>query len=268
MQTKGKFILCSMDEFAGWLMKAAVSRSISLIQVHHTWLPCYAQFKQTNHFDLLNAMEVFHVKERGFDMIAQNLTVFPDGTVAVCRPLDRIPAGIKGANQNGISVENLGNFDDEADVMTDSQQSAIIRVNALLCHRFGLVPSVESIIYHHWYDQDTGARTDGTGNTKSCPGSAFFGGNSVQAARDNFIPQVSAALEKENGGVTTVPGRPLRTAEVTVSGDLNVRSGPDNSFTLVKKLGRGVMVKVYEEKAGWCRIQPIEQHWVNSRHLQ
>jgi hypothetical protein len=268
LQTKGKFILCSVDAFAGWLTKAAISRSISLIQIHHTCSPAYAQFKQTNHFDLLSSMESFHVKERGFDMIAQNLTVFPDGTVAVCRPLDRIPAGIKGANQNGICLETFGNFDSGEDIMTISQQNAVVQVSAILCNKFGLTPSTESIVYHHWYDQDTGRRTDGAGNTKSCPGSAFFGDNSVQAAQDNFIPQVSAALAVENRGIPSGPLQPLRLAEVAVVGDLNVRSGPDNSFSLVKKLGGGVVVKVFEEKAGWCRIQPVEQQWVSSRYLQ
>ena len=39
-------------------------------------------------------MEAAH-KERGFSEIAQNITIFPDGKVMICRSLNTIPAGIK-----------------------------------------------------------------------------------------------------------------------------------------------------------------------------
>lgn len=101
MQQKGKFLLFTVDEFDGWLADTKFSRAVTLIQNHHTFMPAYARFDGTNHFSLLEAMDLFHVAERGFAEIAQNLTTFPDGTVAVCRSLEKIPAGIKGANHAG-----------------------------------------------------------------------------------------------------------------------------------------------------------------------
>lgn len=260
MRTKGKFILCTTAEFEEWLADVSVNRVITLVQNHHTFSPSYKSFKKDNHFELLAGMENFHVSERGFDMIAQNLTTFPDGTVAVCRPLDRIPAGIKGGNKGGICIENLGNFDKDCDSMTPEHSTAIVAVNAILCRRFGLQPSINSIVYHHWYDLDSGTRTGGIGNVKSCPGSAFFGGNSEADAASHFIPLI------------TQPSIPLsrpstRYAEVTAD-LLNVRSGGDMSSPIVKQLLQGVAVQVFEERDDWCRIAADRQEWVKGSYLQ
>lgn len=262
MRTKGKFILCTLDEFAAWLAAASISRAVSLIQNHHTFSPAYDQFKTDNHFDLLEGMERYHVNERGFDLIAQNLTTFPDGTVAVCRPLDRIPAGIKGANKGGICLEHLGNFDEGGKEMEDVHRSTILQVNALLCSRFNITPSTNSIVYHHWYDLDSGTRTNGSGNTKTCPGSNFFGGNSVEAAAANFIPPIQLLCKPSQAAPT-----PLRRVEVAVD-SLNVREGAGMQYAILKRVRRGVDLHVYEEKAGWCRIAPDRQEWVFSQYLQ
>ena len=199
MITSGQFILVSTDEFATWLMNVSVKRNIVLVQNHHTYAPAYAQFSGKNHFDLLKGMKAFHTQPkekggRGFSDIAQSLTIFPDGKVSVCRPLDVAPAGIIGANSNGICIENIGNFDEKGDVMTEEQTRAIIKVNALLCKKFHLVPSINTIVYHHWYDLNTGKRTNGSGSTKSCPGTNFFGGNSTDDANNYFIPLIKEAL--------------------------------------------------------------------------
>jgi len=106
----GEFVLfLDLPESAAWLDASSFSRVIRLLQCHHTYIPCYKNFQRANHFELLHAMEAAHL-QRGFSEIAQNLTTFPDGTVAVCRSFDTIP-GIMGANKNGVCIENVGNFD-------------------------------------------------------------------------------------------------------------------------------------------------------------
>lgn len=195
MKQDGKFLLFDdAGELDGWLGTATVTRGVKLVQNHHTWKPDYASFSGDNHFALLQGMEAAH-KLRGFTEIAQNLTTFPDGTVAVCRSLDNDPAGIHGANVGAVCIENIGNFDSGGDAMNDAQRDTIVKVNAALCRRFGLVPSTDAIVYHHWFDLNSGVRTNGTGTTKSCPGTAFFGGNGVDDAQQNFIPLVTAELQ-------------------------------------------------------------------------
>ena len=169
MRKQGKFLLFdNAGEFAAWLTPTTVNRRIGLVQQHHTFIPNYATFKGNNHFALLVAMENAHI-ERGFAEIAQNLTTYPDGAIAVCRSLDKIPAGIKGANTPGICIENIGNFDAGGDAMNAIQRQCILDLTAILCHKFALTPSTDSIVYHHWYDLNTGVRTNGTGVTKTCP---------------------------------------------------------------------------------------------------
>ncbi len=191
MKQQGKFILLSLKEFAGWLKLKQVTRQITLIQNHHTYQPNYSSFEGNNHFQLLIGMESYHIHCAGMAQIAQNFTIFPDGLIAVCRDLNTSPAGIYGANSSGICIESVGNFDVDHDQMTEAQKDAIIGVNALLCLKFDLPADTNSIVYHHWFDLDTGRRTNGSfGNVKTCPGTNFFGGNTVQAAKENFIPLI------------------------------------------------------------------------------
>ena len=130
-------------------------------------------------------------RARGFNQIAQNFTTFPDGTIMVCRYIDIVPAGIKGANEFGICIENLGNFDKKGDVMTENHKNCILSVTASLLKRFKLEANEQTIVYHHWYDLTKGKRilNEGTGDTKSCPGTNFFGGNTVVDFKNNLLPR-------------------------------------------------------------------------------
>jgi hypothetical protein len=264
-QIQGKFILFDLPEFSNWLNATDVSRVINLVQNHYTWSPSYQQFDGNNHFKLLTSMENAHI-ERGFSEIGQNLTTFPDGTIAVCRSMDNIPAGIKGANTSAICIENLGNFDLGKDTMTDQHRDTIIRLNACLCKRFNLQPNVETIVYHHWYDLNTGERTDGTGTTKTCPGTNFFQGNSVPEAEINFIPLIQAEFQVADM-VEPVETEEVLFAATTNEDELNVQDEPGSPGKRIKKLGKGILVNVYEKIGNWCRIHPTKPHWVNIKNL-
>jgi hypothetical protein len=261
---EGKFVLFTQTEFSAWLSSSPVTRRITLVQNHHTWSPSYRDFSN-NHFRLLGGMERSHL-ERGFAEIAQNLTTFPDGTVALCRSFDKIPAGIKGANSTGICIENLGNFDAGHDTMSEAHKITIVAVNALLCRRFNLLPSVDTIVYHHWYDLITGERTNGSGSTKSCPGDTFFGGNSVESAQSLFVPIVAANLAGLASEEQQTEPTVLRTARVQAT-LLNVRSGPDAASPIVRRIKKGEMVSVFEDRIAWSRISK-DSEWVSSDFLE
>jgi hypothetical protein len=263
MQQQGKFMLFDLSEFPGWLNALVVQRQIALVQNHHTFVPSYENFDGSNHFDLLRAMEEAHL-QRGFSEIAQNLTTFPDGSLAVCRAFDTAPAGIKGANAHGICIENVGDFDIGKNQMTPAQRNTIPKLNALLCQKFSLTPSTDSIVYHHWFDLNTGQRTNGTGVTKTCPGTNFFGGNNVSDSQQNFIPLIAQELANLGAGS---PASPLFSAQVTAS-VLNVRNQPGISGDIVDKLQRGATVQVFEQNSGWFRIDPVNAQWVNGAFVQ
>ncbi len=198
---QGQHILMTREEFKHWLFNNQFNRKITLIQHHHTWKPSYKHFNGSNHYTMLNGMETFHRKQMGWKTIAQNITTFPDGKIAVSRPFDMAPEGTIGpkANATGIAIENIGNFDLGHDVMTAEQKETIIYITALLCIKFGLTPSIDSITYHHWWDLKTKNRVLDKGpeyNVKTCPGTGFFGGNSTNSAKTYFYPLVSRKMQE------------------------------------------------------------------------
>jgi LysM repeat protein len=201
LNMQGQYILMTRDEFRKWLLNNQFNRKITLIQQHHTWLPSYKNFNGSNHFQLLKGMENFHIKKRKWKNIAQNITTFPDGKIAISRPLNVAPEGSIGvrANSVGIAIENVGNFDQGHDVMTKEQKETIIYITALLSIKFGLTPSIDSITYHHWWDMNTGQRVlnKSAGHTiKSCPGTGFFGGNTTTSAKKYFYPLVARRMQE------------------------------------------------------------------------
>lgn len=210
MQEQNSFILMDRQEFHDWLFSTPFDRTINIIQQHHTWSPNYSNFNGSNHFQMLNGMKNYHLSI-GYSNIAQNLTIFPDGMIAICRPFDVAPAGIMGANSNGLCIENVGNFDIGGDIMNSEHKKSIIYVNAILCMRFGLEPNTDTIQYHHWWDLNTGARTDGSGSTKTCPGTNWFGGNTVEDCQNNLIPLIKHQIDIETGMV--LPEEPITIVE-------------------------------------------------------
>lgn len=201
MNMQGEHILMTKEEFRDWLFNQKIKRKISLIQQHHTWVPDYSRFNHSNHFGLLTGMENFHKNTMGWKHIAQNITTFPDGKVAVSRPLYIAPEGTIGsqANSVGIAIEHIGNFDIGHDVMTKEQSDTIIYVNAVLSLKFGLTPSIDSITYHHWWDLRNGERVLDKGpdyNVKTCPGTGFFGGNSTTSAQKYFYPLITRKMQE------------------------------------------------------------------------
>ncbi len=198
---QGQYILMTKEEFKDWLFQNTFTRKINIIQQHHTWKPSYKHFNGSNHFVMLKGMENYHIKVKGWKNIAQNLTTFPDGKVAVSRPFNIAPEGSIGfkANATGLTIENVGNFDIGGDVMTKEQKETIVYITALLSIKFGLTPSIDSITYHHWWNVKTGERVLDRGpdyNVKTCPGTGFFGGNSTDSAKKYFYPLVSRKMEE------------------------------------------------------------------------
>ena len=147
MKSQYGFILMTISEFESWIVQQKVTRRITVIQEHHTWSPCYKQFNGSNHLQLQKNMRDYHVNRAGYADIAQNFTVFPDGMICTGRSMNVAPAGCRGANTNGIGIENLGNVDVGGDKMNAAQKDVIVRMAAALLKKFKLSPET-GITYH------------------------------------------------------------------------------------------------------------------------
>jgi len=190
--------LMNVSEFKAYLDRLRIKRKITLIQLHHTYSPAYAQFTGNNHLALYNSMRDYHVKTRNFNDIAQTFTIFPDGKICTGRDINSAPAGIYGANSTGICIECIGNFDKGGDVMTDAQKNAIIGAVKTLLDKFGLNAKT-GVTYHAWWT--SGGTSLGTyvkgKSAKTCPGTNFFGGNTREAYEKHLMGLIerSAILE-------------------------------------------------------------------------
>ena len=189
------FMKMTVEDFDHWITSLNLGRKVVSLQLHHTWRPNYSSFNGKNHFDIQDAMKNYHVNNNKWDDIGQHFTIFPDGIILTGRSLENDPAGIFGFNKNSVCIENVGDFDKNRDEMTTSHSAAIIQVTAMLCRKFSISVNSDKIVYHHWFNISTGERDNGLGeNNKSCPGTNFFGGNTVEDCETNFFPLVSNML--------------------------------------------------------------------------
>ncbi len=259
MKTVKGFILLNRDELRGFLASVLVDRNIREIQNHHTYLPDYSSYKRNSDpVKWLDSMKQYHVVNNGWSDIAQNITTFPDGTLAICRPLGQAPTGIKGHNAEGICIEHLGNFDTGKDTLTPEHKATIIHLNAALVERFRLGVNTDNIVYHHWFHE------------KTCPGTAFFGGNTREAAKKDFLPLVQAEYDRITKKITvaqTVEKPPLG-FRMVVAQTLNVRSAPGAKQPKTGEVFAGSILAAFAESGGWVRISPSEERWVSATYLK
>jgi uncharacterized protein YraI len=258
MIQKYGFSLFDASDFHDWMTQQQVARTILYLQQHHTYIPDYSHFDGSNHFELQRSMQRVHRSHNGWSDIAQHFTIFPDGKVMTGRNLERSPAGIYGFNRHALCIENLGNFDLKGDLMRQEQRDAVVRVTASLAHRFAIPVHPDRIVYHHWFDLSTGVRTNGKGRTKSCPGTAFLGGNKVEDAESYFLPLVAAAQEPAAGRESVFP---LYYVAVS-SNTLVVRSQPSTTGLKVTVVEHGSILRVYGTDQGWYRIAARQEEWV------
>jgi uncharacterized protein YraI len=267
MEEKFGFIKLEPSEFEGWLSGQSISRTCVRVQEHHTWKPRYSNFNGSNHFEMQRDMKRYHMNNNGWSDIGQHFSIFPDGVILTGRPLNRSPACVLHANSGAICIENVGNFDSGGDTMTTSQAESVFSTTASLLKKIGMQSATKAnVVYHHWYDGDGSLVYENSGQ-KSCPGTAFFGGNQLSDFETNFLPKLQAHMG--SGGVAPVGLLDW----VTVTADtLNVRTGPSSSNSLSNDQGPlefGAVVRVYEKAdSGWIRISQSKQLWVFGRYTE
>ena len=267
METKYGFTKMSASEFEKWIDSSRVARTILYIQQHHTFSPDYHLFNGNNHFELQKGMKNYHVFTNGWMDIGQHFTIFPDGEIVTGRSLENTAACIYGNNSHAICIENVGNFDAGYDVMRSEQKNSILGVTAALCKKFNIPVNTSKIVYHHWFNLSTGERNNGTKNNKTCPGTAFFGGNKVEDCEANFLPKVKALLESKIE--TEIPGL-VKYVQVTAR-TLSVRSKPDGNAPNApdrEAAQFGSILRVFGEKNGWYKISGSKEHWISKRYAE
>lgn len=301
MKTKNGFTLFETTaEIGPWLKKQSVSRKINRLQVHHMGLPEYKTWEKTDkkrfsepHFVRTESLDhygkiTWKSKSANGKYIAQHFNVFPDGKITTGRSLNSNPIGITGWNTGAICVEIYGNFDKGNDIMTEAQQKAVIALFGELCKRFKLTPSASTIRYHAWFTSGGTYLGDYKAgkSRKTCPGTNFFGGNTMTAFNKNFLPAVKnyikAAPSKEpvpDKAETFVPdisdglnklkdaGSPFKKyiARCTAK-TLNCRRGPGTAHDIVQQIKKGAVFTVVAEQGNW--VKSASGYWVSKSYIE
>ena len=275
-------LLENLTEVEKWFKEQSKSctRKITMIQVHHTALPCYKQWPE-DALKRQESMRSYHINTRKMGDIAQQLTIFPDGTVATGRSMNTAPAGITGGNTGSVCIEIYGNFDKGEDIMTAEQKKAVIAVYAMFCKYFNIPLSTTGIRAHAWYTSSGTYLGDYIAgkSTKTCPGTNFMGfGNSKSAFVNKFYPLIKEYMESGKIGDSNTPlPEPTKvnitdyTAKVTAD-SLNVRKGDSTSYDKVTTVKKGVKVKVTHTNSAktWVYIttEDSKKGWVNKTYLE
>lgn len=249
MEEKYGFKKFTVQEFKEWLATIRVNRTIIRVMEHHTYRPAYAHFRGDNHFDLQRGMQNYHKYNNGWMDLGQHFSIFPDGTILTGRDIEFNPACISGKNTGAICIENVGDFDIGQDKMTREQANAIVEVTAALCKKFNLPINTSSIIYHHWFAP------------KSCPGTNFFGGNTMADCEKNFLPLVEGAL----GGEIKETVEEIKYFVSVTATNLNIRIGPGTNFARASDnptVSYSSVLRVYKESGNWIKISNSQERWV------
>lgn len=153
------FRALSPTEFSREVRSFHWKRDVWRVDLHHTWFPAHGDYRG---LASIEGMCRFHVDNRGFEDIAQHVTIAPDGLIWTGRDWNRMPASIGcGMNVGAFMIEMVGNFDRGFDRLEGAQLESTLAVIEGIQRRFRL--PVHSLLFHREVPQ-----TD-----KTCPGSSL-----------------------------------------------------------------------------------------------
>ncbi len=153
--------------FAAEVAAYAWTRPIFRVDMHHTFYPAHADWRGR---DSVDGMWRFHTGTRGFEDIAQHVSIAPDGAIWTGRDWNKVPASV-GCNMNAqaFMFEAIGNFDVGHDLLEGAQRDAVIAVIAIVQRQFRL--PVQALLFHREVPQ----------TPKTCPGTGIDKGDILRA---------------------------------------------------------------------------------------
>ena len=286
MKSKNGFILLENEkDVKEWLSKQKVTRKITRLQVHNTFLPDYTTWEKTDkkvfsepHFGRAQSLDDYGKKTWGYSdghghYTAQNFTVFPDGKIIVSRNLNSKPIGIKGWNDGALCIEIYGNFDKGKDIMNTSQKKAVIYLYGELCKRFKIPVDTAHIRPHCWFTAGGSylGKYNSSRSAKTCPGTNFWGLGCSTSGFNKFLADIKEYVNgKEAQASPTDDKFKQYIARVNTDG-LNARKGPGSEHDIECVLNKGIAITVVAEvkaKDGgtWCKCKA--GYYTNKKYME
>ena len=281
MKSKNGFILLENEkDVKEWLSKQKVTRKITRLQVHNTFLPDYTTWEKTDkkvfsepHFGRAQSLDDYGKKKWGYSdghghYTAQNFTVFPDGKIIVSRNLNSKPIGIRGWNDSALCIEIFGNFDKGHDVMTSAQKKAVIYLYGELCKRFKIPVDTAHIRPHCWFTAGGTylGKYNPSRSAKTCPGTNFWGVGCSTSGFNEFLVDIKAYVNGEGAQSPSTGSTEYTTGIYKVNTDtLNIRKGPSASYDKVGAVKKGDSYTIIKVDGNWGYLKS-ELGWINLKY--
>ncbi|MBL8566910.1 MAG: N-acetylmuramoyl-L-alanine amidase [Hyphomicrobiaceae bacterium] len=157
----------SVAQFADEVAAYTWTRPVFRVDMHHTFHPSHAEWRGR---DSVEGMWRFHTLSRGFEDIAQHVSIAPDGAIWTGRDWNKTPASV-GCNMNAqaFMFEAIGNFDVGHDLLDGAQRFAVVAVIDIVQRHFRL--PVQALLFHREVPQ----------TPKTCPGTGIDKGDILRA---------------------------------------------------------------------------------------
>ncbi len=172
------FVPLTLAQFQLVVSRYRFRRKITMVHVHHTWRPRKIDYRGVS---TIQGMWKYHTEEKGWQDIAQHVTIAPDGTIWTGRSWDLPPVSSVGHNGNALAgpfmFEIIGDFDTGREKLEGAQRTAVAGVIAAVQLANGLPP--DAFRFHREL-----------GSPKTCPGTGVEHdklGAEVSAARDMVV---------------------------------------------------------------------------------
>jgi hypothetical protein len=162
----------TVDTFAAEVAAFAWTRRIWRVDMHHTFIPDHARWREIGSQACCGGMQRTHMRDRGFEDIAQHVTIAPDGGIWTGRNWNRTPASVGyGMNGGVFMFEMIGNFDVGHDAFDGGQREATVAVIDIVQRRFAL--PAHALLFHRDVPQ----------TAKTCPGTSIDKGDILRAVQ-------------------------------------------------------------------------------------
>ena len=285
MKTQNGFTLLNKKEIASYLAKQKVTRKITRLQVHNTFLPDYTTWEKTDkkvfsepHFGRAQSLDDYGKKTWGYSdghghYTAQNFTVFPDGKIIVSRNLNSKPIGIKGWNDGALCIEIYGNFDKGKDIMNTSQKKAVIYLYGELCKRFKIPVDTAHIRPHCWFTAGGTylGKYNSSRSAKTCPGTNFWGVGCSPSGFNKFLTDIKEYVNGKETQASPTDDKFKKYIAKVNTDELNARKGPGTEYDIECILNKGIAITVVAEvkaKDGgtWCKCKA--GYYTNKKYME
>lgn len=164
-----RFKAYTVNDYIKYLKDMNVTRTIKDIHLHHTYKPTKKDYENAEDKErIIWGMWRYHTEEKGYNDIAQHVSISPDGLIWTGRDINVIPASIKGHNEHAFCIEMIGNFDYSVEKLNGKQYKTVIELIVALFDIF----NTNRLTFHREH------------SNKTCPGSSISKADILEAVNN------------------------------------------------------------------------------------